>query len=140
MKVDQYSDEHKKELTKGVMNYLDSWKLSSDQVMNVLNLPDTVRSRSLAHFRGGMKAFPEEVGVWERVDHLIGIADALRTTYPFSEPMRLVWLRKPHRRFNRRCPLDVMLEEGVAGLLKVRIDVDCAYGWKISETMAAQSK
>ena len=45
-----------------------------------------------------------------------------------------------HRRFKQQNPLDVMLHEGMSGLLKVRIDIDCAFGWKISETMAGQNK
>jgi len=135
MNPEQYSEADKKALTKGVMQYLDSWRLSANEIMGLLGLAGSVRSRVLAQFRGGVKAFPETSTVWERVDHIVGISDALRTTYPFSETMGLVWLRKPHRRFNQRTPLQVMLEEDLAGLLKVRIDVDCAYGWKISEAM-----
>ena len=118
------------------MRYLDTWQLSSDQVIKLLSLPESVRTRHIAHFRSGMKSFPEGKDIWNSVDHIIGICDALRTTYPFSDEMRASWIRKPHRRFKQQTPLEVMLNEGESGLLKVRIDIDCAFGWKISEALA----
>lgn len=136
---EQLSDAQRVELTRAVMRYLDTWKLSSEQVLILLNLPESVRTRQLSHFRNGVKAFPDEKITWICVDHIIGICDALRTTYPFSDEMRLSWMRKPHRRFKQQTPLDLMLKEGVSGLLKVRIDVDCAFGWKISEALGNQS-
>ena len=139
MNYDQLSDDQRREFTRAVMSFLDTWKLSSEQTVKLLNLPDSVRTRHLAHFRSGMKALPEGKEVWSSVDHLIGICDALRTTFPFSDEMRLSWIRKPHRRFQQQTPLAVMLNEGVSGLLKVRIDIDCAFGWKISEALADQN-
>lgn len=140
MKLEQLSDSQRNDLTRAVMRYLDSWTLSSEQIIRLLDLPELMRSRQLAHFRSGMKAFPNDQGTWNCVDHIIGISDALRTTYPFSDEMRLTWIRKPHRRFKQQTPLEVMLNEGESGLLKIRIDVDCAFGWKISESMADQAK
>lgn len=53
-----------------------------------------------------------------RLEHLIGIADALRTTYPFSHQMRQIWLRQPHRRFEQQSPLAVIQAQGIEGMLK----------------------
>ena len=122
------------------MQYLDSWKLSSEQIIRLLNLSESFRSRHLTYFRSGAKPFPDDLDTWSCVDHIIGISEALRTTYPFSDEMRLAWIRKPHRRFKQQTPLSVMLNEGANGLLKVRIDIDCAFGWKISEALADQKK
>ena len=140
MKPEDLSDTQRHDLTRAVMRYLDTWKLSSEQIIRLLGLPEEIRSRQLAHFRSGIKAFPDDKSIWNCVDHIIGISDALRTTYPFSDEMRLSWIRKPHRRFKQQTPLAVMLNEGESGLLKIRIDVDCAFGWKISESMADQVK
>ena len=136
----QLTEAQRQDLTRAVMRYLDSWKLTSEQIIRLLDLSDSVRSRHLAHFRSGLKAFPDIQETWNCVDHIVGISDALRTTYPFSDEMRLAWIRKPHRRFKQQTPLAVMLNEGASGLLKVRIDIDCAFGWKISESLAAQQK
>ena len=131
-----FSQEELLGLTQGVMEYLDSWKLSAEQMMALLGIEDDAKKRHLQSYRMGEKAFPETSDIMVRLDHVIGIADALRTTFPFSDKMRLMWLRKPHRRFNKNTPLAVIMNDATPnGLLKVRMEVDCAYGYAISEAM-----
>lgn len=136
-----YSKEEMLSLTQGVMSYLDGWKLSAEQMMVVLGIEDITKKRHLQSFRLGDKAFPESDTLMIRLDHIIGIADALRTTFPFSDKMRLMWLRKPHRRFKKNTPLAVIMgDDSPNGLLKVRMEVDCAYGYAISEAMRDQQE
>jgi hypothetical protein len=132
---DQYTNEQMLMLTESVVNYLDEWKLSPEDMINVLGLPAQTKSRHIQQYRSMNKALPQTDEVMKRLDHIKGIADALRTTFPFSNQMRYLWLRKPHRRFNRQRPLEVILNEGIDGLARVRIEVDCSYGWAISEAM-----
>ena len=58
---------------------------------------------------------------------------ALATT--FSEKMPISWLHRAHRRFAKKPPSSVILQEGIDGLMRVRIDY--AYSWTISKTMHA---
>lgn len=135
-----YSKDEMLQLTKGVMGYLDGWQLSSEQMLAVLGLENAAKSRHINAFRLGEKVFPESTELMNRVDHIIGIADALRTTFPFSDSMRLMWLRKPHRRFQKNTPLAVIMNDNTPnGLLKVRMEVDCAYGYAISEALRGQA-
>ena len=134
-----YSADELKTLTKGVVSYLDGWNLSAEQVLAILGLSEVAKKRHLQSYRMGEKAFPKSSDLIIRVDHIIGIADALRTTFPFSDKMRLLWLRKPHRRFKKNTPLAViMADDSPNGLMKVRIEVDCSYGYTISEAMRNQ--
>ena len=134
-----YSKDEMLQLTQGVMEYLDGWQLSSEQMLIVLGLENSAKSRHINAFRLGEKVFPESSELMNRVDHIIGIADALRTTFPFSDSMRLMWLRKPHRRFKKNTPLAVIMnDDSPNGLLKVRMEVDCAYGYAISEALRGQ--
>lgn len=130
-----YSAEEMGALTRAVIRHMDEWKISAEEMLAILGLADEVRPRHLQQYRQGDKVFPQTSAMMDRIDHIVGIADALRTTFPFSSQMRVMWLRKPHRRFQRREPLAVMLDEGADGLMKVRIEVDCAYGYCISESM-----
>jgi len=136
-----YTAEELKYLTQGVMTYLDSWELSNEQIITMLGLEGEIKKRQLQNLRSGTQVFDESTPLFSRVDHIIGIADALRTQFPFSEQMRLMWLSKPHRRFNRKTPLSIMLDnESANGLLKVRMEVDCNYAYAISEAMREQSQ
>ena len=122
-------------ITGKVINYLDMWNISPKDIINILGLD--IKPRHLPQYRKMEKALPDTKETFDRIDHIVGIADALRTSYPFSEKMRISWLHKAHRRFAKKSPLSVILQEGIDGLMRVRIEVDCAYGWTISETMHA---
>jgi len=134
-----YSTDEMKSITQGVMAYLDGWNLSAEQMLAVLGLEEAAKKRHLQSFRMGDRPFPESPDLMVRMDHIIGIADALRTTFPFSDKMRLLWLRKPHRRFKKNTPLAVIMSDNSPnGLLRVRMEVDCNYGHTISEAMRDQ--
>ena len=135
-----YSAEELRFLTQGVMTYLDSWELSAENILTILGLQGLIKARQLQSFRSGDLVFPETPEILIRVDHIIGIADGLRTTYPMSDQMRQVWLTKPHRRFQRMTPLSVMLQDDSPnGLLKIRMEVDCNYAYAISDAMRDNS-
>jgi hypothetical protein len=133
--MQQFSAAEMGALTKAVVHHLDEWNISGEEMINILGLPDEIRPRHLQQYRQGDKVFPQTEDIMYRIDHLVGIADALRTTFPFSNQMRVMWLQKPHRRFQKRSPLLVMLTEGTEGLMRVRIEVDCSYGYHINEAM-----
>jgi len=133
MSVKEYSEYEADDMiliTKSVMSHLDSWNLSSAQALSVLGLSDGPKSRQVQNFRNGVLPFPEAPELMQRIDHIIGIADALRTTFPFSDNMRQLWMRRPHRRFKNNPPLAVIVnDDSIKGLLMVRTEVDCSYGF-----------
>ena len=118
-------------LTKAIMAMLDDWGLASAEIITVLGLPTKTRQRQLEHFRRNTP-FPDNEQIMLRIEHLVGIADALRTTFPRNARMGPIWLRRPHRRLSNQTPLDTMIEQGVNGLRSVRAELDCAYSWEHS--------
>lgn len=117
--------------TQKVMKALDDWGLSGEQMLAVLDLPKTERSRHLAKYRKDTP-FPEDEKVASRVTFLLGIIDALRTTYPRNLQMGARWMAAPHVRLKNRCPLQAMLEDGETGVVAVLSELDCAYAWELS--------
>jgi len=117
--------------TQKVMSALDDWGLSGEQILAVLDLPTTERSRHLAKYRKDTP-FPEDEKVACRVTFLLGIIDALRTTYPRNLQMGARWMAAPHVRLKNRCPLQAMLEDGETGVVAVLSELDCAYAWELS--------
>ena len=114
-----------------VMEALDEWGLSGEQILAVLDFPSTERSRHLAKYRKDTP-FPEDEKVACRVQFLLGIIDALRTTYPRNQQMGPRWMAAPHVRLKNRCPLQAMLEDGEVGVVAVLSELDCAYAWELS--------
>lgn len=118
-------------LTRAVMAVLDSWGVNANDCIRILALPEKTPGRMLRRYRDDTP-FPNSDELNERVDHLVGIAEALRTTYPRNEQMGSRWMVRPHRRFNKKSPLSVIINDGLAGLINVRIHLDCAYSWELN--------
>lgn len=115
-------------LTRSIMSILDSWGLNGQDIMCVLNLPEGTPLRSLRKYRDSTP-FPDAQSVYERIEHIVGIADALRTTYPHNPPMGVLWMKQRNKRFADCSPLQIIVENGLAGLLTVRTHLDCSYDW-----------
>ncbi|WP_455210419.1 hypothetical protein [Kaarinaea lacus] len=128
----QINEETRIQLAQSIMTLLDNWGLSNTEKLNILAFPDATRTRTMRQYYNG-KPLPDNSTVLERVEHLVGIADALHTSYPLNEFMPKFWLNKSNRLFGNRTPLNCMLEDGLEGIVAVRIHLDCAYDWEISD-------
>ena len=120
------------ELSRSIMHMLDDWGAGAADIILLLSLPATTRSRHLQRYRQDTP-LPENEATVTRVAHLIEIADALRTTFPRNARMGPVWMRTPHRRFGGRTPLETMLQNGLHGIISVRAELDCAYAWQLAK-------
>lgn len=118
-------------LTRSIMAILDGWGLSGQHIMDVLSIPKGTPLRVLRRYRENTP-FPDDQQVFERIEHIIGIADALRTTYPHNPPMGILWLKQVNKRFADRSPLEVIVTNGLQGLLEVRMHLDCSYDWHVN--------
>lgn len=120
------------EFARIVMNLLEAWKLSNADKLSLLAFPASVRSRSLHKYHDGTP-LPDDPEILKRAEHILGIADALRTSFPRNEQMGAFWMHKSNKRFRNRTPINCMLEDGLNGIVAVRVHLDCAYDWEISE-------
>ena len=124
------------DITRLVMQLLDSWKLETAQMQALLCMPKEVRSRAFHKFREGTMTFPEDPNVLRRSQYLLRISDALRTTYPRNPEMAGRWIRQGHRRFGKRTPLTIMLDSGESGLIAVLSELDCTFSWDLTGSTA----
>jgi len=133
--VQSLNPEDRLQLARMIVNLLDEWGVEPAGQVLLLGLPEETKPRSMARY-GRDLPLPEDAEVMERVEHLVGIADALRTTFPRNARMGTLWLNQRNNRFNDRVPLDVMLEDGLAGVIAVRAHLDCAFDWDMSGSKA----
>lgn len=131
----QGMDEDKKiHFTREVIAMLDDWKVKDADQVALLGLPDETRSRQIRSYRQGSSIFPENnLRLNEYIDHLLGIEDALRTSNPCNATAGSMWMNRVNNRFKDRTPINAMLEDGINGIIAVRIHLDCAYDWHISQ-------
>lgn len=118
-------------LTRRTMELLEGWGLGARDISAILRLPDSIKSRSLARFRD-QEPFPDEPRVNLRVSYLLRIEDALHTYFPRNPEMRSLWVKRGNRRFGRRAPIAVMVEDGESGLISVLSHLDCTFAWDLT--------
>jgi hypothetical protein len=113
-------------ITKGVMNMFESWGLRSEEIMALLDLQG--KARQFTQYRYN-KPFPDSPEIMRRVDYLVRIDDAIRTTYPTNPSMSKRWLRQRNHKFNKHTPLSMMIGEGEQGMVYVLSRLDCTFAW-----------
>jgi len=131
MHMKKLTDEQRLLATKKIMAAVDEWGLTGDQIIAVMDLPEDQRVRHLQKFRDDTP-FPDLEQINLRMASLLGIVDALRTSYPRNLNMGARWMNMPHRRFQKRTPVRTMLEDGGEGVNAVLSELDCAYAWELS--------
>lgn len=129
--IEAVSQQDRAGLARAIVGLLDSWGVDASDQIALLDLPEDTPSRAIRRYRQE-EPLPDDPKVMQRVEHLIGIADALRTTFPQNPKMGLLWMHKRHRKFRRRTPLRAMIEDGHNGVIQVRTYLDCSFAWRMS--------
>lgn len=116
-------------LTKGIMEILDGWGVPPAAIITLLALPEKTPTRAIRRYRENTP-FPLTAEVEERIEHIIGITDALRTSYPHNPNMGAMWIRQRSKKLNDQIPLNIILEGGLEGVIEIRKHLDCSYDWQ----------
>ncbi len=114
-----------------ILDMFKQWQVSLEDQRSLLGLPETIRKRHM-HKLGEEIPLPEDAEVIERAEHLLGIADALRTYFPNSSHARSRFIRSHSKKFQKRTPLQIMVDDGLSGLIRIRSHLDCTYAWDLS--------
>jgi hypothetical protein len=118
-------------LSRLIVELLDRWRVEGADQVALLGLPADTAPRVLRRYHENTP-LPNSPEINERIDHLLGIADALRTSNPCSATADVIWLHSVNHRFDNRTPIEAMIRDGLGGLLAVRTHLDCAYDWHLS--------
>ena len=127
----ELSNEDRVDLSRQIVQLLSRWRVEGVDQVSMLGLPPDTAPRTLRRYYENTP-LPNSADINERIDHLLGIADALRTSNPCSATADVIWLHSTNHRFENRTPLDAMIQDGLAGLMAVRTHLDCAYDWHLS--------
>ena len=120
------TDKEYASLSEYVVKLLSSWNISPESQIKILDLPDDTRTRTLQKYKQGYP-LPRSKQILIRIEHLLAIDEALRTSYPLNSNMGKIWMNKPHRRFQKRTPHAVLSEGRLNNLISIRADLDCTF-------------
>ena len=113
--VDAGVAEDRGALARMVMKLLDHWQLSTED------------RAALGRYRRG-EAIGGSRDQFERVGHLLGIHKSLRLLFPQNLDLAYRWMTTRNRALENRTPVEVIKDQGFAGLLIVRGYLDRARG------------
>lgn len=125
----QLNQEERQMLGPMVMEVLDDWQLNDEACLALLGLPEKTRARELTRYRHGNTPIPDDADVVERTRTIIGIQQALHLIFARNPNMPGFWLANRNNRQFGRAPMEVMLEEGLAGMQRVWGHLDCTQNW-----------
>ncbi len=120
--------EERLSITRHIMALCGDWGLGPSDILALLALPATVKTRHVARFLD-QEPFPDDATVNRRLGYLTRIEQALGTYFPRNPEMRSLWVKRGNRRFGSRPPLAVMIEDGEGGLVAVLAHLDCTFAW-----------
>ncbi len=126
--TDAPTPEQRLYFTRHIMALFNDWGLGASDILALLALPASVKARHVSRFVD-QEPFPDDAGVNRRLGYLTRIEQALGTYFPRNPEMRSLWIRRGNRRFGRRTPLNVMIEDGEGGLVAVLAHLDCTFAW-----------
>ncbi|EGW54326.1 hypothetical protein QQ73_05160 [Candidatus Endoriftia persephone str. Guaymas] len=116
------------DMTQSVLNMLESWGLRAEEMMALLSVEG--KPRHFMRYRQDTP-FPHTPELMTRIEYLVRIDDALRTTYPGNPQIGRRWFRQANHKLSRRTPLSVMLD-GEKGMVSVLCHLDCTFAWDMS--------
>jgi hypothetical protein len=124
--IETVASEDRGALARMVMKLLEHWQLSTEDQAALLGLAASSRA-ALGRYRRG-EAIGGNRDQLERVGHLLGIHKSLRLLFPQNPDLAYRWMSTRNRAFDNRSPVEVIKEQGFAGLLIVRGYLDRARG------------
>lgn len=126
LRPDPASREGRAALARMVTTLFAHWQLSTADQAALLGLSGASRS-SLARYRRG-DPLADSRDLLDRAGHLLAIHRALRILFPHDRALAYRWPTVPNAELGGRSPVEVMREDGFAGLLAVRRYLDFERG------------
>ena len=84
--LEHMSAEERLSFSQSILLMLEEWGAKMPGQIAILGLPKETGARTMLQYKKNIP-LPNEPVVMERIEHLIGIADALRTTHPTNSKM-----------------------------------------------------
>ncbi len=121
------TDDERADLALFVTDIFSEWKLTPEESIALLGLPQDTKPRELSRFKRG-HPLPQDETVLTHAQHILGIQEALYVIFPLNRNMPLFWLTHRNKQLGG-IPLKIMLDDGLHGMKRVWGSLDCTQNW-----------
>lgn len=118
------SEAERRALSKAFFKLVEHWGLSNEQTARLLGWSYSNKRTTLESMREGRSGLPKDQDKLERVQDLVNIHKSLRILFPNQKNLVYEWVQVPRERFGDYTALDIMLEDGKAGITAIRRYLD----------------
>ena len=109
-------------IAKMLMQLFEHWNISTRDQLDMLGLAPGNRA-ALSRYRKGDPISANQDSI-ARAGHLLAIHKNLRLLFPKDRELAYSWMKTRNKAFNGRTPIEVIHDNGFAGLLMVRCYLD----------------
>ena len=113
-----YSKDERGRLAAMVTKLFEHWQLDTVAQAELLGLSGGSRT-ALSRYRRGTP-LPDSRDLLDRVGNLFGIHKSLRLLYPHNPELVYGWPTRRNERLDRHTPLEIMLAQGLPGIVAIR--------------------
>ena len=109
------SPQDRSDLIEMVLNAFRHWGVPSQAYAGMLGLPENTSARSLLKIQQG-SALDNEAELIQRAELILKIYRGALTLFPGNANMANYWMSTESYRFNNCSPLEIMYNDGLAGM------------------------
>jgi hypothetical protein len=121
------TEDERAELAQFVSEILTEWRLTPEESLSLLGMPEGSKPRELSRFKRGAP-LPQDETIIRHAEHILGIQESLHVVYPLNRNMPLFWLTHRNKQLGG-IPLQIMLDDGLHGMSRVWGTLDCTQNW-----------
>lgn len=121
------TDDERAELATFVTEILSEWKLTPEESLSLLGLPEETKPRELSRYKRGTP-LPQDESILNHAEAILGIQESLHVVFPLNRNMPLFWLTHRNKQLGG-IPLQIMLDDGLHGMNRVWGILDCTQNW-----------
>jgi Protein of unknown function (DUF2384) len=114
------SPENQAEIAKMVMVLMDHWQLDEPAQAAVLGI-SVETQLTLGQYRRGEFCASASPDQYHRILHLLDIHQKLRQLFPQNRELAYSWMTTRNKAFDNLTPAEMVGEQGVEGLLMIRV-------------------
>lgn len=112
------NEDESKVIAIAITRLFNLWGISQESQCSLLGI--NLSSRNTLNLMGeGVIGIPAGRDSRDRVGNLLSIHKALRLLYPKNPELLSGWITRRNKKFDGRTPLEVMIEDGYLGVVKV---------------------
>lgn len=111
------------EIAKILLNALDLWGLTSSEQCAVLDLPEQCEVATFLH----EDTWATNIALINRIGNLLVIYKILISLFSKNPELANAWIKTDNKAFSGRTPLEIITNEGLPGLIRIRAYLESSF-------------